>query len=89
MKNLKRLGLSFSLIFILAVTAFAGETSAGPCAPPAPGETSAGPCTAAQMTPGDSAAPGGTNSPVASNAGDPTSATELVVDLLLSVLLLF
>ncbi len=88
MKNLKRLGVSITLMFVLAVAAFAGETSAPPCAPPDPGETSAPPCTA-PMTAGDSIAPGETNSPPALNAGDTPSVAEVAIDLLQSVLLLF
>jgi hypothetical protein len=85
MKNLKRLGVSVTLMFVLAVVAFAGETSAPPCAPPDPGETSAPPCAAAQT----SLASGETNSPPASDARDAASVTEVALDLLQSVLLLF
>ena len=87
MKNLKRLGVSVTLMFVLAVAAFAGETNAPPCA--APGETNAPPCAVAQMTPDDSVAPGETSSPPASNAGDASSVTEVAIDLLQSVLLIF
>ena len=86
MKNLKRLGVSVTLMFVLAVVAFAGETQSPPCAP---GETQSPPCAAAQMTPGESVASGETSSPPVSNAGDAPSVTELAVDLLQSVLLLF
>ncbi len=89
MKNLKRLGVSVTLTFVLAVVAFAGETQSPPCAPPEPGETQSPPCAVAQMTPGESAAPGETSSPPVSNAGDAPSVTEFAVDLLQSVLLLF
>ena len=89
MKNLKRLGVSFTLISVLAMAAFAGELQTPPCAPPEPGETQAPPCATAQMLPGDSLAPGETSSPPASNAGDASSVTEVALDLLQSVLLLF
>ncbi len=89
MKNLKRLGVSVTLMFVLAVVAFAGETQSPPCAPPEPGETQSPPCAAAQMTPGESVASGETSSPPVSNAEDAPSVTELAVDLLQSVLLLF
>jgi hypothetical protein len=89
MKNLKRLGLSLTLISILAVAAFAGETPTGPCAPPAPGETPTGPCAAAQITPGDAVAPGETSSPPASKAGAEFSVSDVAIDLLQSVLLIF
>ena len=89
MKNLKRLGLCLTLISVLAVAAFAGDTNSPPCAPPDPGITNTPPCAAAQMTPDDSVAPGDTNSPPASKTVDSVSVTELAVDLLQSVLLLF
>src|SRR5258708_39537795 len=85
MKNLKRLGVSFTLMCVLAVVAFGGETSAPPCAPPEPGETSAPPCAAAPLS-GDSLTPGETNSPPASNTGDSPLVTEVALDLLQSVL---
>lgn len=85
MKNLKRLGVSFTLISVLAVAAFAGEIPTGPCAQPAPGEIPTGPCAAAQMTSGDSE----TSAAPASNAADTLSVTEVALDLLQSVLLLF
>ena len=58
MKNLRRLGLSLTLISVLAMAAFAGETNSPPCAPPEPGETNSPPCAAAQMTSDDNAATG-------------------------------
>jgi hypothetical protein len=76
MKNLKRLGVSATLIFVLSVVAFAGETQSPPCA-------------VAQMTQDDSLAPGETSSPSASNAGDASSVTEAALDLLQTVLSLF
>ena len=87
MKNLKRLGVSVTLMLVLAVAVLAGETNAPPCA--APGETNAPPCAVAQLTPEDAVAPGETSSPPASNAGDGSSVTELALDLLQSMLLLF
>jgi len=89
MKNLKRLGVSATLMFVLSVVAFAGETQSPPCAPPEPGETQSPPCAVAQITRDDSLAPGETSSPPASNAGDASSVTEVALDLLQSVLLLF
>lgn len=88
MKNLKRLGVSVTLMFVLAVVAFAGETQSPPCAPPEPGETQSPPCAGTSM-PGDSLTPGETNSLPASNAAVTLSVTELAVDLLQSVRLLF
>jgi len=36
MKNLRRLGLSLTLISVIAVAALAGEVNSPPCAPPDP-----------------------------------------------------
>ena len=88
MKNLKRLGVSVTLMLVLAVAVLAGETNAPPCAPPDPGETNAPPCAVAQMVTDDSVAPGATSAPPASNAGNEFSITA-AIDLLQSVLLIF
>ena len=53
MNNLKRLVATVLLTCALGLSAFAGETSTPPCAPPEPGETSTPPCTGGQMA-GDS-----------------------------------
>jgi hypothetical protein len=82
MKNLKRLGVSFTLISVLVVAAFAGETPTGPSAPNC-GQTNTPPCAAAPMTLGE------TNAPPASSAADAPSVTEVALDLLQSVLLFF
>ena len=84
MKNLRRLGISITLLCVLAVAAFAGDTSSPPCAP---GDTSSPPCASAQMTPDDSVAPGTVNSPPAS--GVEISITEVALDLLLDTLSVF
>lgn len=89
MKNLKRLGVSVTLLFVFAMAAFAGETNSPPCAPPEPGQTNTPPCAAALMTPGDSLAPGETNAPPASNAGTEFSVADVAIDLLQGVLSLF
>jgi hypothetical protein len=47
MNNLKTLVVTLCLMSLLAVTAFAGETAAPPCAP---GETAAPPCSSAPAT---------------------------------------
>ena len=86
MKNLKLLGSSVTLLCVLSMTAFAGETNSPPCAP---GETNSPPCAAAQVIPDDSVAPGATNSPRASNSGAEYSIAEAATDLLQNVLLLF
>ncbi len=89
MKNLKRLGVSVTLVCLLAMAAFAGETNSPPCAPPAPGQTETMPCTSPQMTPDNSTAQGGTNAPPAANDGNALSVTEVAIDLLQSVLSIF
>ena len=66
MNHLKRLGLTFTLMSVLAVTTFAGITETPPCAP---GETSGPPCSSQPMS-DDSADPGQTNSPPASDTVD-------------------
>ena len=84
MKNLKRIGLCVTFVCVLATVAFADGSQC------APGTVNSPPCSAAaQITPDDSVAPGETQSPVASNAGEAAPVTELAVDLLQSVLLLF
>jgi hypothetical protein len=47
MKNLRKLGLSLTLMSVLSVTAFAGETDTPPCTP---GETGTPPCTSQAVT---------------------------------------
>ena len=86
MKNLKRLGVSVTLLCVLSLTTLAGDTNSPPCAP---GDTNSPPCAAAQVIPDDSVAPGATNSPPASNSGIEYSIAEAATDLLQSVLLLF
>ena len=67
MGNLKRLFVSFTLMSVLAVAAFAGETESPPCAP---GQTSTPPCSSAPVTSGDDATPGQVDGPPASNTVD-------------------
>lgn len=64
MKNLKRLGLSFTLMSFLVVAAFAGETPTMPCPP---GEMSAPPCSGGSLT---DSTPGEVLTPPSSTAGD-------------------
>ena len=84
MRNLKLLGISVTLLCVMSMTAFAGDTTSPPCAP---GETISPPCANAQSTADDSIAPGATNSPPASEVE--VSVTELAVDLLVDTLLIF
>jgi hypothetical protein len=86
MKNLKRLGVSVTLLCVLSLTTLAGDTNSPPCAP---GDTNSPPCAAAQVVPDDSVAPGDTNSPPASNSGAEYSIAEVALDLMQSVLSLF
>lgn len=88
MKNLKRLGLSFTLMSVLAVAAFAGETNSPPCAPPEPGQLETPPC-ATQMAFDDPATPGQTETPPASNAVDLFSVAEGAMNTLQIMLAVF
>jgi hypothetical protein len=67
MEKLKGLALSFTLMSVLAVAAFAGETPMPPCAP---GETEGPPCSSAPVTNNGSTEPGQTSSPPASDTID-------------------
>jgi hypothetical protein len=75
MNHLKRLGLTFALMSVLAVAAFADETGTPPCVP---GETHGPPCTA-QPLDDDSTDPGQTSSPTALPGVDVTDITEVVL----------
>jgi hypothetical protein len=86
MKSLKRLGVSVTLLCVLAMTALAGDTISPPCAP---GDTISPPCAVAQVIPDDSVDPGSTNSPPASNSGVEYSIAEAAKDIVLSALTLF
>ena len=80
MNMLQRLIVSFTLVSVLAVAAFAGETNAPPCAP---GETSNPPCSSAPQTASDnSAVPGETHGPP-SNAVDVIGIAEIALRSLL------
>ena len=82
MKNLKRIGATLVLTFVLSLSAFAGEMNSPPCAP---GEMSSPPCAAAPLSPDDSTAPGEISTPPASDTVDILS----VVDAAMNLLLLF
>ena len=71
MTTLKGLGLSFTLICVLMVTAFAGETPGPPCIP---GETGSPPCS--QSLTDGSTNPGETGTPPVSNSVDITTIAE-------------
>jgi hypothetical protein len=84
MRNLKLLGISITLLCVMSMTAFAGDTTSPPCAP---GDTTSPPCASAQITADDSIAPGTVNLPPASDVE--VSITEIAVDLLVDTLLIF
>ena len=86
MKNLRRLSISFALLCVLTLTAFAGETNSPPSAP---GETNSPPSATASVTSDDSDAPGETTTATSANTGSEYSVVELAVDLMQSALLLF
>jgi len=79
MNKLQRLILSFTLMSVLAVAAFAGETPTPPCAP---GETQGPPCSSQSVTDG-STAPGETSGPPASDAVDVIGIAEIALRSLL------
>ena len=82
MKNLKRIGLCFTLVCALATIAFAD----GPdCA--APGTVNSPPCMSAQVTTDDDVAPSSVNSPPASEVE--ISIAEIAVDFLVDALSVF
>lgn len=86
MKNLRRLGITVTLLCALSMTAFAGDTTSPPCAP---GQTEGPPCASSQVTEDDSIVPGSTTSPPALSSETEYSIAEATVDLLRNVLFLF
>lgn len=87
MKNLRTLGLCMTLISVLAVTTFAGETSTPPCAPPDPGIMSTPPCGGGQVAPDNDAS--GQNSASPESSAAEAWVAEVTVDLIESVLSIF
>jgi hypothetical protein len=81
MKNLKLLGISVTLLCVMSMTAFAGDTTSPPCAP---GDTTSPPCAMSQVVPDDAVILGQTDTPPASDSAAAYSvAREVVVDLAL------
>lgn len=79
MKYVKALTLAFTLMFVLATAAFAGETSSPPAQPTcAPGETHSPPC-ATRSVDDDSADPGEILTPPAEPSFDVTDISEAVL----------
>jgi hypothetical protein len=70
-------------MFMLGLSAFAGETPTGPCAAPDPGETQAPPCAAALLSPDESTTPGEISTPPASNTVDILAVVDAAMNLLL------
>jgi hypothetical protein len=91
MKKLQKLGAIVVLTFVLAMSAFAGQTDTPPCPIPEPGQTETPPCGAA---PGDMATPTVTST-VPGDVGTPTVANDemsfskIAADLFLNILPLF
>ena len=91
MKKLRKFGAAVVLGFVLALSAFAGETPTPPCASPDLGQVDTPPCAAA---PGDIDTPAVTSSAVG-DMGTPTVANseisfrEIAADLVLNFLPLF
>ena len=83
MKTLKRLTLAIALTLVVALSAFAGETQAPPCASPEPGETQAPPSACASMTLDE----GGALS--APSAGDEYSVSDAALELAQLLLAIF
>ena len=85
MNNLRRLVVTLCLTSVLAITAFAGETSAPPCTPN-PGETNAPPCSSAQMT-NDASDAGQTETALASDTSNTVDVVSVVEEALLQFLM--
>jgi len=79
--------MAFALMLVLGTSVLAGEGTSPACAPPAPGITETPPCAIVRQTPDDSSPQNG--STVSSDGGIDASATELAINLLETVLLLF
>ena len=83
MSNLKRLVVTFCLMFVLAMTALAGDIQSPPCAPPDPGQMSTPPCASAQLVTDDPTNPGDVQSPPAPEAVVITTIADAAVGVLL------
>lgn len=76
MRNLKRLGIAVTLMFVFASATIAGETNTPPCVP---GEMSTPPC--ASLTATDATTPGEIPSPPAAESFDVLALAETVLAL--------
>ena len=87
MRTLRLLGISVTLLCVLSMTAFAGDTNSPPCSPD-PGATNSPPCAMSQFSADEPETATDTVAP-ASTAEPSYLVSEVTVDLLQSVLLLF
>lgn len=87
MRNQKNPGMVIALVLVLGTSVLAGPGTSPACAPPDPGITETPPCAIVQQTLNDSAPK--VESTVSSTSGVDASVTELAINLLETVLLLF
>ena len=80
MKTLRRLGLSATLVCVLATVVFAE------CEPPKPGQTNTPPCAEAQIAPDNDAVP---NSASPQSSAAEAWVVEVTIDLIESALSIF
>ena len=82
------MSLALVLTLVVALCAFAGETSTPPCPPPDPGEMQTPPCSTAQET-SDNPAPGQTDTPPSASAVTEYVVAGAAIEFVESVLSLF
>lgn len=87
MRTLRLLGISVTLLCVLSVTGFAGDTSSPPCSTD-PGATNSPPCAMAQMS-NDEPETSTDTVALGSTANASYIVSEVTVDLVQSVLSLF
>ena len=81
MKTLSKLASVLALTLVLGLPAFAGQTDTPPCGAPEPGQTDTPPC---QITP-----PGDTGGPSNSTTAADEAFTEIMTEVLESMLSIF
>jgi len=81
MKTLRKLSSVLVLTLVIGVPAFAGQTEAPPCVVPEPGQTEAPPC--------QGAAPGDSGGPSNSSTATDEAFTEIMTQVLESMLSIF
>lgn len=87
MRTLRLLGISVTLLCVLSMTAFAGDTNSPPCSPD-PGATNSPPCAMSQVSADEPETSTDTLAPP-STAEPSYFISEVTVDLFQSVLSLF